>query len=155
LACDQGSTLTCRVLQGLATGRPTIRKSSQGRLHELENTTMKSDEATQLIERGIAARNEAQHAAPADECGVAGSISDDLKSFTVHCYAVVRIKFPGVLANSAKEAAERVMDRFDWDAYGQEAEFADHFTGALVDVDGDDEYLQSVVFDSQLQEVKE
>ena len=79
--------------------------------------------------------------------------SEDLSSFTVHCLAVVRVKFPGVLASSAKEAAQRTMDRFDWDAHTRQAEFADELTGAVVDVDGDDDHRQTIEFDHELQEV--
>jgi hypothetical protein len=88
------------------------------------------------------------------ELGLADALDQDLKPFTVHCFAVVRIRFPGVLATCPKEAAKRAMERLDWDAHGRSAEFADEVTGALVDVDGDDDHLFTVEFDGQLQEVR-
>ena len=88
------------------------------------------------------------------ELGLADAPDPSLKAYTVHCFAVVRIKFPGVLATCCKEAAQRAMERLDWDAHGPSAEFADELTGALVDVDGDDDHRQSVEFDGELQEVR-
>ena len=88
------------------------------------------------------------------ELGLAAAPAEDMNSFTVHCFAIVRIRFPGVLAANAKDAAQRAMDRLDWDAHGSRAEFADEITGALVDVDDDEDHRRSVEFDGQLQEVQ-
>jgi hypothetical protein len=58
-------------------------------------------------------------------------------SFTVQCYAVVLVEFPGVVANDAKVAARRVLDRFDWDVHGRDAQFTDSDLVVLID-DGAD-----------------
>lgn len=88
------------------------------------------------------------------ELGLAEPLAGDLQSFTVHCFAVVRVKFSGVLATSAREAARQTLDRLDWDAHGRTAEYVDEVTGVLVDTDGDDDHRRSVEFDGQLQEVR-
>lgn len=88
------------------------------------------------------------------ELGMADPVSPDLTSFTVHCFAVVRVTFPGVLAASPKDAAQRAMDRFDWDAHGRQAVSADEITGTVVDTDGDEDHRRTVEFDGDLQEVR-
>jgi hypothetical protein len=77
-----------------------------------------------------------------------------LASYTVHCFAVVRVTFPGLQAASAKEAAQRAMDRLDWATHGGSAEYADEIQGTLVDVDGDDDHKRTVEFDGELGEVR-
>lgn len=113
---------------------------------------MKREEATQLSQ--FDGKDVAELAESVEEVALAEPVSEDLTSFTVHLLAVVRIKFAGILATSAKEAADQAMERFDWNTHGWTAEFADDFTGALVDFDGDDDYEHSVEFDCELKEVK-
>jgi len=84
------------------------------------------------------------------ELGLANGDADDAQTFSVHCFAVVRVKFPGVVASDARSAARQVRDRFDWDMHGEAAEFADDITELLVDVDGDSDFSRSQRFDSHL-----
>jgi hypothetical protein len=84
------------------------------------------------------------------ELGVAEADSTAARTFTVHCYAVVRVKFSGVLAGDAKSAARQVLDRFDWDEHGAGAEYADEISELLVDDDGDSDFNRSQRFDAEL-----
>jgi hypothetical protein len=86
------------------------------------------------------------------ELGLANGELDDARTFSVHCYAVVRVKFPGVVASDARSAARQVRDRFDWDVHGDAAEFADDITELLVDVEGDSDFSRSQQFDGLLNE---
>jgi hypothetical protein len=73
-------------------------------------------------------------------------------TFTVHCYAVVRVKFPGVVAKDAPSAAQQVRDRFDWDTHREQAEFADEIQELLVDSDADPDFRGSLRFSADLVE---
>jgi hypothetical protein len=73
------------------------------------------------------------------------------RSFTVHCYAVVRVKFPGVVASDEKAAAAQVLDRFDWDTHGRRAAFADEITELLVDAGDDERFERSLRFSPLLE----
>jgi len=84
------------------------------------------------------------------ELGLADANGGDARSFSVHCYAVVRVKFPGVVADEPKSAARQVLDRFDWDVHGRGAEFADEISELLVDYDGDSDFSRSQRFDAEL-----
>jgi hypothetical protein len=77
----------------------------------------------------------------------------DARTFSVHCYAIVRVKFPGVVASNAKSAAQQVLDRFDWDTHGASAEFADDISELLVDFDGDPDFSRSCRFSANLEEI--
>lgn len=76
------------------------------------------------------------------------------RSFTVHCYAVVRIPFPGVVAPNEKEAAAQVLDRFEWDVHGRSAEFAEEFTELMVDSDRNGRHERSVRFTQTLEVIE-
>jgi hypothetical protein len=54
-------------------------------------------------------------------------------SFTVQCYAVVRVEFPGIVADGQNSAASRVLDRFDWDVHGRDAHLAESNLVVLID----------------------
>lgn len=54
-------------------------------------------------------------------------------SFTVQCYAVVRVEFPGIVADDQNSAASRVLDRFDWDVHGRDAQLAESNVIVLID----------------------
>jgi hypothetical protein len=84
------------------------------------------------------------------EMGLAGADSTAERTFTVHCYAVVRVKFSGVPAGDAKSAARQVLDRFDWDEHGAGAEYAEEISELLVDDDGDSDFNRSQRFDAEL-----
>ncbi len=61
------------------------------------------------------------------ELGLTGCQStkdDQPPSFTVQCYAVVRVEFAEVVADDPQSAASRVLDRFDWDVHGRDAQLA-------------------------------
>ena len=77
----------------------------------------------------------------------------DVRTFSVHCYAVVRVKFPGVVACDARSAAQQVLDRFDWDVHGGDPEYADEISELLVDFDGDPDFSRSCRFSSNLEEI--
>ncbi len=87
------------------------------------------------------------------ELGFADDEIADARTFSVHCYAVVRIKFPGIVAGDAKSAARQVLDRFDWDVHGAGAEYADDITELLVDFDSDAGFSSSCRFSSDLEEI--
>lgn len=87
------------------------------------------------------------------ERGLADPMPSDLQSFAVHCLAVVRVKFPGIVAKTPQEAARRARDRFCWDTHQRLAEFADDFTGFVVDLDGDDNRAWRQEFDGGMKEV--
>ena len=54
-------------------------------------------------------------------------------SFTVQCYAVVRVEFPGIVADDQNAAVSRVLDRFDWDVHGGDAQLAESNLVVLID----------------------
>jgi len=76
------------------------------------------------------------------------------RTYSVHCYATVRVKLPGIPANDERDAARRASERFDWDRYRAEAEYADEITEFLVDIDGDEDFSRSKRFTADLQEVQ-
>jgi hypothetical protein len=84
------------------------------------------------------------------ELGLAAVPPAGVRPFSVHCFAVVRVKFTGLLACSAETAVRQALDRFCWETHGRSAEFADDFTGFLVDYDGDADHARSCEFDGQL-----
>lgn len=137
----------CELPGDFSSGVPgVLARMEGGRLHP-EAVVERCDQCCRF-ESDAAARSRLVELGLADP-------AESLHSFTVHCFAVVRVKFPGVVAHSAKEAAQRAMDRLDWDAHGAQAEFADEVTGAVVDVDGDDDHQRTIEFDGQLQEVSQ
>lgn len=75
------------------------------------------------------------------------------KPFTVHCLAVMRVTFPGVLASDPKAAAQQSLQRFCWDTHGRSAVFADEFSGVIVEFDGDAGCRHTQQFDRQLNEI--
>ena len=75
--------------------------------------------------------------------------------FTVHCFAVVRVTFPGVLAGDPKAAVQQTLDRFCWETHGPSAHFAERFTHFVVDCDGDGDGRRTRQFDGQLNEVQQ
>jgi hypothetical protein len=76
-----------------------------------------------------------------------------LQTYTVHCYAIVRVKLPGIPAGTPREAACRASDLFDWDRHHADAEFADEISEYLVDIDGDEDFSGSKRFDGNLNPV--
>lgn len=86
------------------------------------------------------------------ELGLANGQTAGEPTYSVHCYALVRVKFPGVVAGDARSAARQVRDRFDWDVHGGGAEFADEIAELLVDVEGDSDDSRSQRFDAELNE---
>lgn len=74
-------------------------------------------------------------AAALAELKAQGLVNGELPSrnFTVHCFAVVRVEFPGVVASDEKSAAAQVLDRFNWDVHGDRAVFTDEIKEFLVD----------------------
>lgn len=87
------------------------------------------------------------------ELGLADAETADARTFSVHCYAVVRVKFPGVVASDAKTAARQVLDRFEWDTHRAGAEYADQIDELLVDFDGDSDFSRSCRFSPDLEEI--
>lgn len=65
--------------------------------------------------------------------------------YNVHLYAVVRVKIEDIEAGSQTEAIEKAEERFyaDPDQLIRVAEYADEVEAALVDEQGDPEYLNS------------
>ena len=88
------------------------------------------------------------------ELGLISPAMKDRTAFTVHCYAVVRVTFPGILANDPKEAASRASERFCWDIHKQWAGYADDFTRFQVEFGGDGKTKRSCEFDRQLNELR-
>ena len=80
--------------------------------------------------------------------------ADGTRCFTVHCYAVVRVSLPGIIARNHKEAAAQVIDSFDWDVHGSSAEFADEVAELLVDGDQDGRIVRSQRFTPTLEEIE-
>ena len=87
------------------------------------------------------------------EMGLADPATASGPSFTVHFYAVVCVKFPGVVAEDARAAARQVRERFDWDTHQDQAEYADEILELLVDVDGDPDARRSHRFSADLTEI--
>ena len=79
------------------------------------------------------------------------AMEEKLSSFTVNCFAVVRVTFPGIIAASDKDAARRVIEQFDWDVHGSKGEYTGEWAGVRVDADGDDNNCRTVEFDATLQ----
>ena len=77
------------------------------------------------------------------------------KPFTVHCFAVVRVTFPGVLAADPKAAVQQTLNRFFWETHGQSPDFADDFTGFVVECDADADGRRTRQFDRQLNELQQ
>jgi hypothetical protein len=73
-----------------------------------------------------------------------------LPTYTVHCYATVRVKLPGIPATDPRDAACRASDLFDWDRHQAGGEFADEISEYLVDIDGDEDFSRSQRFDGDL-----
>ena len=80
--------------------------------------------------------------------------NDDRRRFTVHCYALVRVSFPDIVARSEKDAAAQVLDCFDWDVHGRSAEFADEFAELLVDGDQNGRFVRSRRFTPALEVIE-
>lgn len=59
------------------------------------------------------------------ELGLVDYQVEDLRPRTVQCYAIVRVEFPDVVAPDPQSAANRVLDRFDWELHALQAELAD------------------------------
>jgi hypothetical protein len=76
-----------------------------------------------------------------------------LQTYSVHCYATVRVKLPGIPAGSPREAARRAAEQFNWDRHQAQAHFADEVSEFLVDRDGDEDFSRSVRFDGELNEI--
>ena len=90
------------------------------------------------------------------ELGLAKAALDGTaKPFTVHCFAVVRVTFSGVLAADPKAAVQQTLNRFCWDTHGQSAQFADEFTRFVVECDGDADGRRKTQFDGHLNEVEQ
>jgi len=88
-----------------------------------------------------------------EELGLADADAGNRLSFSVHCYAVVRVKFPGVVAGDPKSAAKRVRERFDWDVHGAGAEYAEEISELLVDFESDSDFSRSWRFDTELNDL--
>lgn len=67
--------------------------------------------------------------------------------YSVHCFANVRVKLPGILAASPREAARQAARQFNWDRHQGQAEF-DDISEYLVDRDGDEDFSGTVCFDA-------
>lgn len=67
--------------------------------------------------------------------------------YDVHLFTVVRVKVPGVEAESHSEAAKKAAEQTDMNALFNDAargtEWADEHSHALVDVVGDKDYTKS------------
>ena len=87
------------------------------------------------------------------ELGLVDADVAEAGTFSVHCYVVVRVKFPGVVAVDARSAARQILDRFDWDVHGGAAEFADDITELLVDFEGDSDFSRSCRFSPEMEEI--
>jgi hypothetical protein len=87
------------------------------------------------------------------ELGLADATAGNEQSYSVHCYAVVRVKFSGILASDPKSAAKQVLDGFNWDVHRAQAEFADDINELLVDFDGDSDFSRSCRFTPDLEEI--
>ncbi|MDA7979467.1 MAG: hypothetical protein MPJ50_11945 [Pirellulales bacterium] len=59
------------------------------------------------------------------ELGLANGEVEDLRPWTVQCYAIVRVEFSDVVAPDPQTAANRVLDRFDWELHASQIELAD------------------------------
>ena len=93
----------CELPGDFSSGVPgVLARMEGGRLHP-EAVVERCDQCCRF-ESDAAARSRLVELGLADP-------AESLHSFTVHCFAVVRVKFPGVVAHSAKEAAQRAMDR--------------------------------------------
>ena len=75
------------------------------------------------------------------------------RTYSVHCYATVRVKLPGIPAIDERDAARKASELFDWDRYQAEAEYADEITEFLVDVDGEGDFRRSKRFAGDLQQI--
>lgn len=74
-------------------------------------------------------------------------------TYSVHCYATVRVKLTGIPAADPRDAARRAGELFEWDRHAAQAEFADEVTAFLVDVDGDEDFSHSKTFGPDLNEL--
>jgi len=95
--------------------------------------------------------NDGAARAKLQELGLAELRAAETQTYSVHCYAVVRVKFPGVVADDPKSAAGQTLERFDWEAHGARAEFADEITELLVDIDGEPDFSRSCRFTPDLE----
>jgi hypothetical protein len=77
------------------------------------------------------------------------------KSYTVHCFAVVRVTFPGVLAADPQAAVQQTLNRFCWETHGQSVQFAEEFTRFVVECDADANGRRTSQFDGHLNEVEQ
>lgn len=68
------------------------------------------------------------------------------RSFRVHLYAVVRVPIDGLQASSHTDAIAAAHREFDPTVSLQQAEFADEIVGALVDEEGDTEFMNSTFY---------
>ncbi len=53
------------------------------------------------------------------------------------------------------EAIRETLDRFRWEAHGSRAEFADDFSGFVVDYESDEDHRRTRQFDGHLNDVIE
>ena len=89
------------------------------------------------------------------ELGLADStFAETRKRFTVHCLAVVRVTFDGVVASDAKTAAQQSLQRFCWDTHGRSAEFSEELSGLIVEFDADAGCRRTQQFDGRLNEIE-
>ena len=90
------------------------------------------------------------------ELGLARAAFDGTaKPYTVYCFAVVRVTFPGVLAADPKAAVQQTLNRFCWETHGQSAQFAEEFTRFVVECDVDADGRRTSQFDGHLNEVEQ
>jgi len=90
------------------------------------------------------------------ELGLVGAAFDGIaKPYTVHCFAIVRVTFPGVLAADPKAAVQQTLNRFCWETHGQSVRFAGEFTRFVVECDADANGRRTSQFDGHLNEVEQ
>lgn len=105
-----------------------------------------SDEAAEAVlrEAGLFSAGDPRSLAPGER----------RETYTVHCYATVRVKLAGIPADNPHDAARRASELFDWDRHWSEAEFTDEITAFVVDVEGDEDFNRTKRFGGDLQEWK-
>jgi hypothetical protein len=124
-----------------------------GIIGAMENGRLAADAVVERCDQCERYPTDAAALAKLQELGLAEANGSAARSFSVHCYALVRVKFPGVVADDPRSAARQVLDRFDWDVHGRGAEYADEISELLVDFDGDADFQRSLRFDADLKDV--
>ena len=135
----------CELLGSFQTGVPGI-------LAAMENGRVAPQSIVERCDQCCRFESDAAALARLVELGLADAVyAGTRKRFTVHCLAVVRVTFPGVVASDQKMAAQQSLQRFCWDIHGRSAVFTDELTRFIVEFDGEAGNRRTLhFFDGQL-----